>query len=68
MNKMFNYKKIIVAGCSFTYNNEMTWAGKLAEHTDVVNVAQRRKTYGHEIKASSHAHLKMLKLKVTWRK
>ena len=35
---MWNYKKVVVAGCSFTYNNEMTWAGKLAEHTDIVNV------------------------------
>ncbi len=30
---------VIVAGCSFTYNSEMTWAGKLDEKYIVRNVA-----------------------------
>ena len=30
---------LVIGGCSFTYNNEMTWAGKVAESHDVFNVA-----------------------------
>ena len=33
-----NNKIFIAGGCSFTYNNEMTWAGKIAEKFNVVNV------------------------------
>ena len=31
-------KSIIAGGCSFTYNNEMTWAGEVAKHYHLINV------------------------------
>ena len=31
-------KPIVAGGCSFTYNNEMTWAGKVNEFHRVINV------------------------------
>jgi len=30
--------KIIAGGCSFTYNNEMTWTGEVAKHHDLINM------------------------------
>ena len=29
---------LIAGGCSFTYNNEMTWAGKVTEKFKLINV------------------------------
>ena len=30
--------KIIAGGCSFTYNNEMTWAGEVAKEHELINM------------------------------
>ena len=30
--------KIVAGGCSFTYNNEMTWAGEVAQDYDLINM------------------------------
>ena len=36
---MTNNINVITSGCSFTYNSEMTWVGKLEELWSVHNVA-----------------------------
>ena len=30
--------KIIAGGCSFTYNNDMTWAGEVAKEYELINM------------------------------